>query len=207
MSLPVPDTDNPTGWVLVCPSETDAHATRLMALQALGVAREMAPKVSGRGAALMRPRHGQGWFGLTMPEHMVHTNRGTRPRVMRELSGKGPIPMWITDHDGTMTAKVPAHKRSQMTRITVDGRRQVKIFRMVPPIGSRKNVRRGSRVVSVPRHYPGAPGRIDPRTGRFGGVWWRHPGIRGRQYVEDALAFVAEQMRVEIKDIYPARLR
>lgn len=206
MSLPVPDSETPTGWVALVPG-VESRITHTMAVQSLLLAREMAPKVTGRGAAAMRARSGEGWYGILVNSYMVHANRGTKPRVMRNLAGKGPIPMWINDPDGRMTAKIPSHKRQGRVRITEDGRAQVKIFRMVPPLGSRKNVVRGGRVVSVPRHYPGAPGRVDPKTGRFGGVWWRHPGIHGREFVEDAILLTAEQMRVQVKDLYPAELR
>ena len=115
------------------------------------------------------------------------------------------IPMWITDEDGSMTAGVPAEKRGERTRVTDDGRRQVLIFRKAAPIGSTKTRRSArGRLITVPRAYPGAL-RRGPH-GYFQGVHWRHPGLRGRQFAQDALAVTADRAGVEIVDLYPSRI-
>lgn len=189
------------------PDEIPDNVAARLAESAVAMAREMVPRVTGASARRLRAVWGKRWYGIhDVSGNLRYGNRGTRPRVMRELENKT-VPMWITDDDGSMTEKVPMHKRGEMTRVTEDGRRQVKIFRKVPPIGSRKTVIRRGQRVSVPRHYPGAPGRVDPRTGRFGGVWWRHPGLRPRRYFEDALVMTAEQSAVPLVDIYPTRMR
>jgi len=205
LSLPPRDHPAPDGWIVVVqglPQDVAARAADQAAL----LAREMAPKVSGRGALGLRPAFGEDWFGIFSREsYMQHVNNGTRPRVMTELAGKT-IPMWLNDPDGSMTERIPLAKRAQRTRTTADGRRQVLIFRKAAPIGSTRMVQRRGRMVMVPRHYPGAPGRRDVRTGRFGGVWWRHPGIHGRQFAEDALLMVADRLRLDVADVYPSKI-
>ena len=204
MSLPVPDAPSPDGWVAVVTDLPQAQSQRL-AVAAVEFARQMAPRVSGRGARGFLPASGEGWFGIFSREgYMMFQNEGTRPRVMRELAGKT-IPMWITDEDGSMTAGVPAEKRGERTRVTDDGRRQVLIFRKAAPIGSTKTRRSArGRLITVPRAYPGAP-RRGPH-GYFQGVHWRHPGLRGRQFAQDALAVTADRAGVEIVDLYPSRI-
>lgn len=204
VAAPIRDAPSPNGWVVVSDDIPPGEGQRL-ADAALTLARQMAPRVSGDGARGMRSAFGEGWFGIySTQSYMVHQNEGTRPRVMRELAGKT-IPMWITDRDGSMTAGIPAERRVERTRVTEDGRRQVLIFRKAAPIGSTKTrVSARGRRITVPRAYPGAP-RRGPH-GYFSGVHWRHPGLRGRQFVQDALVMVAERARVDIKDLYPAQM-
>jgi hypothetical protein len=112
---------------------------------------------------------------------------------MKSLAGKT-IPMWIDDPDGEV-AKEEGPKAK--TRVTADGRRQTLIFRHAAPIGSRKMVFKRGQWVSVPRSYPGAPGRINNRSsnGRIAagnvGVRWRHPGIESRHYLNRSIEEVA----------------
>ena len=77
------------------------------------------------------------------------------------------------------------------------------------------------REVSVPRSWPGAPGRIVQREarrpwttpGKVGGqiaernvgVRWRHPGLTGREYLQHSLRVAAEQSGVESGEITPIR--
>lgn len=204
LSLPSPETEDPNCWVAVMPDEIPDNVAARLAESAVAMAREMVPRVTGASARRLRAVWGKRWYGIhDVSGNLRYGNRGTRPRVMRELENKT-VPMWITDDDGSMTEKVPMHKRGEMTRVTEDGRRQVKIFRKAAPIGSRKTVTRNGRQVSVPRSYPGAPGRINRRddigkiAGGNVGVRWRHPGIQGRDYVGDAILYVADSVGIRV---------
>lgn len=206
MFLPKPkEIHRSNAVVLLCP-DTPHEVARIVSQDAQVAARQMAPKVSGDGARGIEARWGDGWIALRVKHtRMLYSEHGTRGRVMTQLAGKV-IPMWVDDSDGSIRATIKPYDIGRRTRTTEDGRQQALIFRRAAPIGSRKFVRRGGRIVSVPRHYPGAPGRIDHRTGRFGGVWWRHPGVRARQYLADALLISAERTRLPIDDIYPAKI-
>lgn len=181
----------------------DAATAYQMAVSAVYVAQQWMPKVSGSAAASLRPVHEEGFYGISWGRSYVRfLEGGTQPRTMRELAGKT-IPMWVDDSDGSLAAKMAPKDRATKTRTTVDGRRQAKIFRKAAPIGSRKNVVRAGRTVSVPRSYPGAPGRIAARSGGQiakgnVGVRWRHPGIKGRDYIMDALLYVADSAGVDV---------
>ena len=187
-------------WV----KDADDLATEQMAMSAVYVAQQWMPKVSGSAARGLQPVAEDGYYGISWGHSYVrYLERGTRPRTMRELAGKT-IPMWVDDSDGQQAAKMSPRERQERTRVTEDGRRQVKIFRKAAPIGSRKTVIRNGRQVSVPRSYPGAPGRINRRddigkiAGGNVGVRWRHPGIQGRDYVGDAILYVADSVGIRV---------
>ena len=204
MSLPLRNPTNPDGWVMPIGSDVPLEVADMAAQEAAALAREMAPRVSGQGARGLTPAFGDGWIGIwSRQSHMLHVNEGTRPRIMTELAGKT-IPMWVNDRDGSMTESIPLAKRAERTRVTEDGRRQVKIFRKAAPIGSTKIVPNArGRLIQVPRAYPGARKRV---SGRFAGRYWRHPGISGQQFVQDALELVASEMRFDADDVYLAKI-
>lgn len=189
-------------------SEEDA---RYLSIESVYRARQTMPRVTGATASRLQPIYGRGWFGIYFPDNYAwFQEHGTRAFTMRSLAGKI-IPMWITDQDGSMRAKNPKAK----TRTTDDGRTQVLIFRRAALIGQRKTVRRRNKVTgqveitTTPASYPGAPGRIGRRATGLGfqgstgnaragqiasgnvGVRWRHPGLRGQQFLNAALAGTA----------------
>lgn len=192
----------------------EVNEARRLSRQAVTIARALAPKMSGAGAASIQPYAGTGFFGLRWERpYMWEQESGARPFTMRTLAGKT-IPMWVDDPTGQQHAANPKAK----TRITASGRKQILIFRRAGKIGARKTVVRRDaqgrlQVRDVPQSYPGAPGRISHRevtayppyatTGRIAklvtrshvGVRWRHPGIQGRQFMHFALQSVAVQNR------------
>lgn len=194
----------------------------MLAKQAAALARVMAPKLSGRGAAGIKPYWGPGYFGVRWDRsHMWYQEKGTSPFTMKSLAGKT-IPMWIDDPTGTEARANPKAE----TRITENGRKQVLIFRKAAKIGARKKVAqrdgkgriRGWR--SVPQSYPGAPGRIARttyneaygHTGRIAklvprahvGVRWRNPGIVGREFLAYSLQEVARMAQVSNFTVHSA---
>lgn len=163
------------------------------------LARQFAPKLSGEGAAGLYPLWGPDHIGIGWDHpRMWMQEIGTNPFTMRNLQGKT-IPMWLDDPRGVLRAQNPKAK----TRVTVNGRVQVLIFRKAAKVGSRKDVQRKiggvMQTVNVPRSYPGAPGRIATREaaapqttqGKIGGaiarrnigVRWRHPGLSPRSFM------------------------
>lgn len=170
-------------------------------------ARLLLPRVSGRTARRLEPISGEGWFGVYFPDPTVwYLERGTKPFTMRSLAGRT-VPMWITDTDGTERAKNP----KAQTRITEDGRHQVLIFRKAAQIGAQKTkVTKDGRMVSTPMSYPGAPGRIGtrdpyPQIGAGNvGVRWRHPGISGQGYLNQAVSEAAIAAGLNADTIYVA---
>lgn len=187
-----------------------AAQARVLAEHAAAHAAQIAPKSSGRGASSIEPVWGEGWYGVRWGEPSMWFNEaGTRPRTMRELAGKGPIPMWIDDPTGREARKIPAKDRTRRTRVDAGGKRQVLIFRRAAPIGARKMVNGRS----VPASYPGAPGRIARRKttppGQIAkanvGVRWRHPGITPRGFMRHSLEDVATAYGLPRPMITPTR--
>lgn len=181
---------------------------RTAAFTAVRLARQFAPRVSGEMAAGFAPIYGEGYFGISWTDaHVWYQEMGIRPFTMHNLAGKT-IPMWINDQAGIVKSQNP----KAPTRVTLDGRTQTLIFRRAALPGQRKTVRRieggVEREVSVPRSYPGAPGRIARREpaapntplGRLGGqiargnvgVRWRHPGTFGRFFLRMGLVGAAQ---------------
>lgn len=191
----------------------DPQVARRMAMDAARMAKRSAPKMSGSGAKSIYPLYGKGYIGLTAKKsYMWYQEQGIRPFTMKNLAGKI-IPMWIDDPYGIERAKNPKAK----TRVTASGKSQILIFRKAPKIGSKTPKLKKNRVTGkyeqrmVPKHYPGAPGRIAKRqatisntapghsvvksTGKIAkgnvGVWWRHPGLSPRLFMNNALTRTA----------------
>lgn len=178
-----------------------------------------APKLTGASATRLEPVWGSGYFGIKFHDPYVwYQEQGIKPFVMKSLAGKV-IPMWVDDRDGKLKRNNPKIKQ----RVTKDGRKQVLIFRKAARKGQRKLVTTrshhkvwrteeypGAKVPrgntrSVPRSYPGAPGRINKRTpsaplsrsgaGRIAGgnvgVRWRHPGLAPKNFLHHAVVTAA----------------
>jgi hypothetical protein len=188
-----------------------ARAASTVAVQA---AQREAPKLTGDSAKSIQAIYSSGEFGLRWTtEYLYIQNAGARAFTMRKLAGKT-IPMWIDDPTGEEQRKNPKAK----TRITVSGKMQILIFRKAAPIGSRKTVKRkvsGGVTIekSVPRSYPGAPGRIALReayapftdNGKISGaiakgnagVRWYFPGLTPRHFLENALHEAASYYQLQ----------
>lgn len=180
----------PDRVVMVLDGDYGPELTQDLAEYAVQTAKNIMPKISGRLATTLRPVFGNGYWGIYFPDNKVwFLEQGTNPFTMKSLAGKT-IPMWVDDPDGSVAK---AEGKKTKTRITIDGRRQALIFRRAAKQGQRKTVIRRGRPVDVPMSYPGAPGRIGNRlsSGRIGvpnvGVRWRHPGIQGRRYLNNAM--------------------
>lgn len=197
------------------------NQTRLLANQSAALARALSPKLSGRGAQGIKPYYGDGFFGVKWDRSYIwYQEAGINPFTMLRLAGKT-IPMWIDDPTGAEQRANPKAK----TRVTVNGRRQVLIFRKAAKPGERKRVAvrdRSGRLRywrDVPKSYPGAPGRISHRgfdevrsstTGRIAklvsrphvGVRWRHPGIVGREFMQYAIQETARLARLPNLTVY-----
>lgn len=192
----------PDMLIMELPGLTE-DGSRILANHAVYVARHLGPKCSGWATSRLQPVVGEGYFGVHwLDEYLYFQETGTRAFTMYSLAGKT-IPMWIDDPTGTERRKYPQAK----TRRTASGKTQVLIFRRAARRGARKMVRRKVggvfRDVSVPRSYPGAPGRIASReaprpyttTGKVAGriaagnigVRWRNPGLAPRGFVHEAL--------------------
>lgn len=192
----------------------DTATAKFCARTALVLARKNAPKMSGESAKRMGTVYGEGFFGLTFQDPYVwFQENGIKSFTMNSLQGKV-IPMWIDDQTGIERTKNPKLK----TRTTASGKVQVLIFRKAAMQGQRKMVTRkakrggGTETVSVPRSYPGAPGRIAVREakapmttpGRVAGaiargnvgVRWRHPGLSPRFFLNNAITMAAQEAGV-----------
>lgn len=212
---------HPTSIVAQSPGLSAADA-QVLAEAATAHAQSIAPKLSGEGAGSLTPVWGAGWFGIAWArDYMWFQEAGIRPFTMRSLAGKI-VPMWVPDPTGSEARKIPAGERARRTRRTVDGRRQVLIFRKVSHPGTRKRKvhPRTGVVRHVPASYPGAPGRIAVRkmaadgqtpTGKIAarnvGVRWRHPGITGRGFMRHSLEQVAAQAGLHPPHIHPSMRR
>lgn len=195
--------------------------TKWMATAAVLAAKLYSPKLTGRTASQLYPVFWDGYFGIAWTDDYVwFQNQGIRPFTMTKLAGKV-VPMWVDDPDGKTRAANPKAK----TRTTGSGKVQVLIFRKAAKKGERKIVRRRvggvMREVSVPRSYPGAPGRIKTREaarpftapGKVGGriaernvgVRWRHPGLPPREYLQRSLRRAVEEHGFEAGEIMPIR--
>lgn len=194
---------------------------RNLANTAVREARRVMPKLSGASASRLFPLYGSGYFGVGWQDSWVwFQERGIRPFTMFSLAGKV-IPMWVDDPTGTERQKNP----KAQTRVTLSGKTQVLIFRRAGVQGETKTKRRkvadGTyEEYQVPAHYPGAPGRIgkreaaDPWTtpGRRAGaiasgnvgVWWRHPGLAPRLFLNHAMGVAARQGGISPHRIYAA---
>lgn len=214
-------TINPDRYIMLV-ENMSADQARQISLSAVRQARQMAPKLTGGGARSIQPIWGQGYFGVTMTaKHMWYQERGMSPFTMRSLEGRT-VPMWIDDPTGSERRKNPKAK----TRVTASGKAQVLIFRKVGKRDQPRQVRKRSKstgeyqTTMAPSHYPGAPGRIahreSPRPltspGKQGGqiapgnvgVWWRHPGLSPRLFLNHSMTKAAERYGVLPVKIYVA---
>lgn len=195
----------PDRLVMHVPGVSEAEC-RIAALEAVSIAKSIAPKLSGRSAARLEPLFAEGLFGVRwLDSHVWFQEQGIKPFTMTKLAGKT-IPMWIDDPTGTERARNPKLR----SRITASGKVQVLIFRRAARMGQRKLVQRGATLVDVPASYPGAPGRIAAREarqpyttpGKVGGqiarnnvgVRWRHPGIAPRQHIAHSIQQAANRV-------------
>lgn len=184
---------------IVMLADVDPNEAQFLADAAVDNARVRMPRVTGYMASTLQPMAGVGYFGIYFPDRRIwFMERGTRPFTMRSLPRDRAIPMWVNDPDGSEAREIRKHsKKPPQTRVTEDGRRQVLIFRRVAPDKSRKTIMRDGKQVSVPRSYPGAPGRISARraTGQIAtgnvGVRWRHPGVAARMFLNEAVGDTA----------------
>lgn len=196
---------------------------RAAALEAARQARRLMPKLSGEAARGLQPIYGKGYFGISWATQVVwYQDHGTKPFTMRSLAGKV-IPMWIDDPTGQERRDNPKAK----TRTTASGKVQVLIFRRAAQIGERKKVYRrdpntGLKVLvsDTPAHYPGAPGRIAWREARQPwtrpgkrpgaihpgniGVWWRHPGLKPRSFLNTSVTMAAQKHGLVPERVYVA---
>jgi len=196
---------------------------RAAALEAVRQARRRMPKLTGDAARGLQPIYGKGYFGLSWATQVVwYQDHGTKPFTMRSLAGKV-VPMWIDDPTGQERRDNPKAK----TRVTASGKVQVLIFRRAAQIGARKKIYRrdpktGLKVLvsDTPAHYPGAPGRIAWREARQPwtrpgkrpgaihpgniGVWWRHPGLKPRSFLNTSMTRAAQKNGLLAERVYVA---
>ena len=215
-------TERPDRVIMIEPGLNPRRA-RNIANDAVRLARQNAPKMSGDGARRLQPLYGPGWFGIYFPDsYMWFQDHGIRPFTMKSLEGKT-IPMWIDDPSGTERAKNPKAK----TRVTESGKTQVLIFRKAAKRGQRIVRTRVDPVTKIkrivedrPASYPGAPGRISireagqPHTtpGRVAGavaagnsgVRWRHPGLSPRLFLNHGMTMAAQKAGILPVRIYIA---
>jgi hypothetical protein len=194
----------------------------MLAKQSAEFVRSITPRLSGRGAAGIKPYWGVGWFGIRWDRpYLWYQEAGINPFTMNNLPTDKPIPMWIDDPTG---AEAKANPKAEKRR-TENGRQQILIFRKVAKKGARKKIavrdREGRllRYRTVPASYPGAPGRIARRSydERYGvnsgkiarlvprphvGVRWRHPGIVNREFMQHGLQQVGEMARLDDLTVY-----
>ena len=65
--------------------------TRKISERATAIARQLAPKKTGAGAAGLKPSSQEGEIGIHIPDdviYMLYQNQGIQPRIMKELAGK-----------------------------------------------------------------------------------------------------------------------
>ena len=196
---------------------------RTAALEAVRQARRQMPKLTGEAARGLQPIYGKGYFGISWATQIVwYQDHGTQPFTMRSLAGKV-IPMWIDDPTGQERRDNPKAK----TRTTASGKVQVLIFRRAALIGARKKKYRrdpqsGLKVLvsDSPAHYPGAPGRIAWREAKQPwtrpgkrpgaihpgnvGVWWRHPGLKPRSFLNTSMTRAAQKTGLLAERVYVA---
>lgn len=230
-SVPVAQAIKNTGRVMpnrlyVRAPQYNREQCEMLAKQATEFIRQITPRLSGRGAAGIKPYWGVGWFGVRWDRpYLWYQEAGTGPHTMRNLAGKT-IPMWIDDPTG---AEARANPKAEKRR-TENGRQQILIFRKAAKPGAVKKVAvrdRNGRLLrwrKVPAAYPGAPGRIarrsyDERRGTNSGkiaqlvprphvgVRWRHPGIVNREFMQHGLQQVAQMARLEDLTVYATHRR
>lgn len=223
MQVEVPEVHlvtHPDRMIMVERGLSPARA-RAAAREAVRQARRRMPKLTGGAARGLQPLYGKGYFGLSWSTEVVwYQDHGTKPFTMRSLAGRV-IPMWIDDPTGQERRDNPKAK----TRTTESGKVQVLIFRRAAKIGERKKVYRkdpktGLKVLvsDSPAHYPGAPGRIGWREAKQPwtrpgkrpgaihpgniGVWWRHPGLKPRSFLNTSMTLAAQKNGLVAERVY-----
>lgn len=193
-------TQTPDRILALMDNDMGIEFMQTLAQEAVQIAHNDLPKISGRLANSLVPVFGETFWGIHFPDKVSwYLERGTSPFTMNSLQGKV-IPMWVDDPNGEEAKKI----KNAKTRITLDGRKQTLIFRKAAKKGERKLVFRNGQWVSVPKSYPGAPGRINVRSanGRIGqgnnGVRWRHPGIDPRYYLNNAMDAIIENYELDV---------
>ena len=218
-TIEFPLSERPDRLIMWVPGLSGSKARRI-ANESVRQARQLAPKLSGRMSSRMFPLYGKNYFGVGWQDpYAWFQEHGISPFTMTSLQGKT-IPMWIDDPYGTYAM---SHPKSP-TRVTLSGRLQVLIFRKVAMMGERKTVRRKIgdhyETTTVPKSYPGAPGRIGRReTGRplttpgrvpgaiargNIGVRWRHPGLAPRAFINHSMTLAAQRAGILPIRIYVA---
>lgn len=191
--------------IIMLVNDMGVESAEMLAQAAVETARSRMPKVTGYMASTLTPVWSNNHWGIYFPDRRTwFLERGTQPFTMNSLAGKT-IPMWINDPDGEERKQNPKAK----TRLTADGRVQVLIFRRAANKGERKLQRdKRGRIVSKPRSYPGAPGRIVSRSsggdiaqGNIG-VRWRNPGITGRMFLNSSMADTAIEWGLDLMPLY-----
>ena len=70
-------------------SSLSTEAARFLATDALWMARQTMPRVTGQTSRRLSEASGEGWFGIYFPDAQAwFMEQGTKPRSMRSLSGK-----------------------------------------------------------------------------------------------------------------------
>lgn len=219
VTIEFPLAERPDRLIMWVPGLSGARARRI-ANESVRQARQLAPKLSGRMASRMYPLYGKNYFGIGWQDSYAwFQEHGASPFTMTSLAGKT-IPMWLDDPYGTLMQQNP----KAPTRVTLSGRTQVLIFRRAANIGERKTVRRKVgdhyETFTVPKSYPGAPGRIGRREARqplttLGrkpgaiaqgniGVRWRFPGLQPRMFINHAMTLSAQRAGILPIRIYVA---
>lgn len=196
---------SPNRMVSLFSDAVSIDEAEMIAYEATSLAQSRMPRVTGYLAKSLQPSYSINHWGIYFPDKRAwFLERGTNPFTMNSLAGKV-IPMWVDDSSGQERKNNPKAK----VRVTEDGRTQVLIFRRAARKGERKMVRDSKgNLKSVPKSYPGAPGRINIRSGGGrigsgnGGVRWRHPGIQPREYINSAMADTALQFGLDPGPFY-----
>lgn len=215
-------TEQPDRMIMIEKGLSPAKA-RSAARDAVRLARRRMPKMSGRAARGMQPVYGKGYFGILWDTQVVwYQDHGTKPFTMKSLAGKV-VPMWIDDPTGQERKDNPKAK----TRTTESGKVQVLIFRRAAKMGARikkykRDPKTGRKVLvkDTPAHYPGAPGRIGWREAKQPwttpgkrpgaihrgnvGVWWRHPGLKPRSFLNTSMTSAAQHAGLLPERVYVA---
>ena len=92
--------------------------TKKISLRAVEIARKLAPKKTGAGAAALRPSSQEGEIGIEIPadvHYMVYQNEGIKPFIMNELAGKT---IAIRNIDGTINFRRATESNIGQRKIT-----------------------------------------------------------------------------------------
>lgn len=177
---------------------------RYLAQFATKIARQEAPKMSGKAAKRITPVYGKGYYGVAWQDsYLWYQEMGIGTFTMSALAGKT-IPMWVDDLNGTEAAKNP----KAQTRTTKSGKKQVLIFRKAGVKGKKSG---------DPNNYPGGAGRITLRQskkpyttpGKVGGqiaatnvgVRWRHPGLSPRRFLLHGIEQAARRHHIQLASV------